>query len=69
MAKFEFKRKIYKELIEWNNDINKVPLIVDGLRQVGKSYIVDKFAHEQYENVITYDFRHNKILSIPVICQ
>lgn len=62
MAKFEFKRKIYKELIEWNNDINKVPLIVDGLRQVGKSYIVDKFAHEQYENVITYDFRHNKIL-------
>ncbi len=31
MAKFEFKRKIYKELLEWNNDINKVTLIVDGV--------------------------------------
>ena len=37
-------------------------MIVDGLRQVGKSYIVDKFAHENYENVITYDFRHRKVL-------
>ena len=48
--KIEFKRKIEKKLYEWNNDPNKVPLIVDGLRQIGKSYIVDKFAHEEYEN-------------------
>ena len=62
MEKVEFRRKIYDELIKWNNDKNKVPLIVDGLRQVGKSYIVDKFARENYKNVITYDFRHNKEL-------
>ncbi len=62
MEEKDFKRKIYKELIEWNRDENKVPLIVDGLRQIGKSYIVNKFAHENYENVITYDFRHNKDL-------
>ena len=54
------KRKIYNELVKWNNDPNKVPLIVEGLRQVGKSYIVDKFAKDNYDNVITYDFRHNK---------
>lgn len=58
----ELKRKIYDELVEWNNDPNKVPLILDGLRQVGKSYIVNKFAHDNYENVITYDFRHQKTL-------
>lgn len=57
-----FKRKIYDELVTWNKDPNKVPLVVDGLRQVGKSYIVDKFAKENYENVITYDFRHRKEL-------
>ncbi len=62
MENYEFKRKIYDELIKWNDDKDKVPLIVDGLRQIGKSYIVNKFAHEQYENVITYDFRHNKDL-------
>ena len=59
MQKFEFKRKIYKEILEWNKDANKVPLIIDGLRQIGKSYIVDKFAKENYQNVIVYDFRHN----------
>lgn len=61
-TKMQFKRKIEKKLIEWNNNPNKVPLIVDGLRQIGKSYIVNKFANEQYENVIIYDFRHNKAL-------
>lgn len=58
----DLKRKIYDDLLNWNRDQNKVPLIVDGLRQVGKSYIVDKFAHDNYENVIIYDFRHNKAL-------
>ena len=58
----EFKRKIYKELINWKKDENRLPLIVDGLRQIGKSYIVNKFAHENYENVIIFDFRHRKDL-------
>ena len=62
MEKLEFKRKIYDELLLWNQNPNKVPLIIDGLRQVGKSYIVSKFANEQYENVIVYDFRHNSDL-------
>ncbi len=62
MQEMDFKRKIYDDLIKWNSDENKVPLIVDGLRQIGKSYIVNKFAHENYQNVIIYDFRHNKEL-------
>lgn len=62
MEKLEFKRKIYDELLLWNQKPNKVPLIIDGLRQVGKRYIVSKFANEQYENVIIYDFRHNRDL-------
>lgn len=62
MEQKDLKRKIYLELIKWNNDENKVPLIVEGLRQVGKSYIVNKFANEFYSNVIVYDFRHKKEL-------
>ena len=45
-----------------NKDKNSVSLIVDELRQVDKSYIVNKFEHDNYKNVITYDFRHNKEL-------
>ncbi len=62
MQEKDFKRKIYKELIKWNEDKDKVPLIIDGLRQIGKSYIVNKFAHEFYSNVIIYDFRHKSEL-------
>lgn len=58
----EFKRKIYDELIKWKNDADHVPLIVNGLRQIGKSFIVDKFAKNNYENVIVYDFRYQKVL-------
>ncbi|MCQ2742985.1 MAG: ATP-binding protein [Bacilli bacterium] len=62
MKDLMFKRKIEKKLEEWNSDPNKVPLIVEGLRQVGKSYTVNKFAHDHYPNVVTFDFRHNKSL-------
>ncbi len=58
----KMKRKAYQKLIEWKNRKDHKPLIVEGLRQVGKSYIVDKFAKENYENVITFDFRHRKEL-------
>ena len=58
----DFKRKIYDQLVEWKDDPNRLPLIVDGLRQIGKSYIVDKFARANYENVVVYDFRHQNAL-------
>ena len=59
----EIKRKAYQKLAEWKSRKDHKPLIVEGLRQVGKSYIVDKFARENYSNVITFDFRHKKELT------
>ena len=59
----EIKRKAYEKLTSWKNRIDHKPLIVEGLRQVGKSYIVNKFANENYNNVITFDFRHRKELA------
>ena len=59
----EIRRKAYQKLVEWKKRKDHKPLIVEGLRQVGKSYIVDKFAKENYDNVITFDFRHRKELT------
>ncbi len=56
------KRKIYNELLIWKNTKNKKPLVIKGLRQVGKTYIVKKFAEENYPNVIYLDFRKNQEL-------
>ena len=59
----EIKRKAYTKLVEWKQRKDHKPLIVQGLRQVGKSYIVNKFALENYKNIITYDFRYRKELN------
>ena len=56
------KRKIYDDLLKWKNTKNKKPLVIKGLRQVGKTYIVKKFTEENYENVIYLDFRKNQEL-------
>ena len=35
----DMKRNILSKLIEWKNKKNRKPLIVNGARQVGKTYI------------------------------
>ena len=46
------KRKILDSLIEWKNNEERKPLILNGARQVGKTYILEQFAAEQFENVV-----------------
>ena len=52
-----FKRKIYTQLLNWKNKQSHKPLIIKGLRQIGKTTIVTKFAKDNYQSVITLDFR------------
>lgn len=53
----EFKRKITESLLSWKNSHNRLPLIIKGQRQIGKTYAVTKFAKTNYENVVYLDFR------------
>lgn len=51
------KRKIYQDLLNWKNDSNgKTALLVEGARRVGKSYIVEEFAKENYLSYLLIDF-------------
>ena len=51
------KRKIYDKLVEWKADSRgTTALLVDGARRVGKSYIVEQFARENYRSYILIDF-------------
>lgn len=46
------RRKIYNKLLEWkNNDENKKPLMVLGVRQCGKTYVIKDFCKNEFENV------------------
>lgn len=51
------KRKIYDKLLKWKQTSNgSTALLIDGARRVGKSYIVEKFASENYASYILIDF-------------
>lgn len=50
------KRKITKTLMDWKNEENKQCLLVRGARQVGKTFIIDQFCKENYENYIYINF-------------
>ena len=51
------KRKIYNKLLAWKGKKdNKGCLLLKGARQVGKSFIVDYFAKENYQSYIKINF-------------
>ena len=46
------KRKVYDQLLDWKNDTVHSTLEVNGARQVGKTYIINKFADENFRHKI-----------------
>ena len=54
-----FKRKIYKQILEWKNSpIHNSALLIEGARRIGKSTIVEEFAKNEFpNNYIIVDFR------------
>ena len=53
------KRKIYQKLLQWKQDsCGKTALLIDGARRVGKSYIAEVFAKNEYESYIMIDFNN-----------
>ena len=51
-------REVWQELINWKKRPHH-PLVVRGLRQIGKTYIVKQFGKEFYDNLIYLDLRAN----------
>jgi len=51
------KRKIYDRLLEWKrNEAPKAALLIDGARRVGKSWIAEEFAKNEYRSYVLIDF-------------
>lgn len=53
------KRRIYEDLLNFKNSNANKCLILDGARQVGKSYIIDEVFSKEYESYLKIDF-HEK---------
>ena len=52
----EFKRKFYDWLLRWKSQKHQECLLIKGARQIGKTFIVEKFGREQYESFIEFNF-------------
>jgi len=44
------RRKVYNELLEWKNSKNRMPLILCGARQVGKTWLMKELGKNEYKN-------------------
>lgn len=50
------ERKIENSLLGWKNKPTRVPLIIQGARQVGKTYLLTNFGKNHYKNTIYLNF-------------
>ena len=52
-------RKIMDFLVAWKNSKHRKPLIVQGAKQVGKTYSILEFGRKEYDNVAYFNFETN----------
>ena len=51
------KRKVMHYIKKWVDSKNKKCLVIQGARQTGKTYIVERFAEENYEEIVEINFK------------
>ena len=57
------KRKITQQLVEWKNSTARKPLILNGARQVGKTFILREFGRENYQNTVYVNLESNGMVA------
>jgi len=57
------ERDITQKLLEWKRSRNRMPLILRGARQIGKSWAVEDFGRRYYEHIAIFNFDRKKELS------
>ena len=56
-------REIINDLIRWKENKRRKPLLLTGVRQCGKTYIVDQFAKEYFDSYVCVNFEESAKIS------
>lgn len=56
-------REIIEDLIKWKNNNRRKPLIITGVRQCGKTYIVEEFGRNNFSNLVVVNFEQDRSVS------
>lgn len=54
------ERFILKKLLDWKNSPYRKPLILKGVRQVGKTWVLKEFGRRYYDNTAYFNFDENE---------
>lgn len=57
------ERDVLHQLMQWKNRPNRKPLIVKGARQVGKTFILEKFGQQAFPHYHYFNFEKNPKLA------
>ncbi len=52
-------RTLYQDLLFWKNRVDRMPLILMGARQVGKTFLVNHFGKSEYKNIHIFNFQES----------
>ena len=50
------KRRAYEKLLSWKAEAPEKALLVDGARQVGKTFLIEQFARQEFADYVKVDF-------------
>lgn len=53
------ERLVMKKLLDWKNSKYRKPLILKGVRQVGKTWLLKEFANHYYKNLAYFNFEEH----------
>jgi predicted AAA+ superfamily ATPase len=56
LYKIGMDRIAYQKLLDWKNKSNRLPLIIQGARQVGKTWLMKEFGRNEYEHTAYFNF-------------
>ena len=56
------KRLLLNELVAWKNDTKRKPLILQGARQVGKTWLMREFGKQEFKQVVYLNFESSSRL-------
>ena len=56
------ERFVYQQLVDWKNARNRKPLVLNGARQVGKTWLLKEFAQREYSKMAYVICRKNPMV-------
>lgn len=59
----DVERSVISDLLQWKQSTHRKPLILKGVRQVGKTWILNEFGKRHYDNIAYFNFDEREELA------